>query len=116
MADRYTQWSFHRKGRKVERNAYLDGSKKFTVFWAFNQKQTSGRIYMKTHPSALCLQCDRTIVFIVEYTGKLIVEDIQLVIDSYLLYFYLQKGQSQKRTDKANITHLLISISSKFYY
>lgn len=54
--------------------------------------------------------------FIVKYTGKLIAEDIQLVIDSCLLHFHLQEGQGQKRTDNTNIRHLLISISSKFYY
>lgn len=58
-ADRHTQWRFHRKGRKVERNVYLEGSKKFTVYWVF-KRQTPGGRYLKTHPSALCLQCGRT--------------------------------------------------------
>lgn len=60
--------------------------------------------------------CTLPAVFIVKYIGILIGEDIQLVIESCLLHFQLQEGQGQKRTDNTNIRHLLVLISSKFYY
>lgn len=107
--DRRTQWSFHRKGRKVERNAYLDGIKKFTVSWVLTKN-----FWRKIHEDTPI--CTLPAVFIVKYIGKLIGEDIQLVIDSCLLHFHLQEGQGQKRTGNTNIRHLLVLISSKFYY
>lgn len=77
--------SLPRKGRAMGRNAYLDGSKKFTASWISKNRLLEEGIWRPT-PFALCLQCGKK--FLVKYVGKLLRRDIQLVIDFHLLDFY----------------------------
>lgn len=97
----------------MEKNAYLEQE----IHWLLSiELRTDFWKKISEDPPICTLPAVWQNKFIVKYIVKLIGEDIQLVTDSCLLHFHLQEMQGQKRTDNTNIRHLLILISSKFYY